>query len=189
MVELAEQIVVFIEDLGWIGGLIGSLLIIVESILPVLPLFVFITLNFVCFGNIIGFIISWFFTVIGCILSYKLFNGKLSDKYNRIVKDKDKILKYTKKFKNISLGSLAVLVAIPFTPAFIVNIAAGLSKMDFKKYIFAISIGKIALVYFWGYVGTSLIESIQNPIILIKIAIILLITYIISLITNKILKI
>ena len=58
------------------------------------------------------------------------------------------------------------------------NIAAGLTKMDFKKYFISLLIGKISLVYFWGFVGTSFIESISNPKILIKIFILLLITYI-----------
>lgn len=61
--------------------------------------------------------------------------------------------------------------------------------MDFKKYFTALLIGKISLVYFWGFVGTSFIESMSNPIILIKIFTLLVITYIISVIVNKILKI
>ena len=189
MVELAEQIKIFMQSLGLIGGFIGCILIMVESILPVLPLFVFITINFLCFGHLIGFIISWIFTIIGCIISYKICNGKLSKKYYNKINDKETLNKYTKKLKNMSLGSLTVLIAIPFTPAFLVNIASGILKMDFKKFITAIAIGKIALVYFWGYIGTSLIESISNPKILIEIVIIVLITYIISLIINKVLKV
>ena len=41
------------------------------------------------------------------------------------------------------------------------------------------------MVYFWGYIGTSLIESIKNPVILLKVGIIVLIMYIISKIVNK----
>ena len=52
--------------------------------------------------------------------------------------------------------------------------------MPKKKFIVALLIGKIGLVYFWGYIGTSLVESLKNPIILVKIVIILLVTYIIS---------
>ena len=66
---------------------------------------------------------------------------------------------------------------MPFTPAFMVNIVAGLIKMDFKKYFIALLFGKIALVYFWGFIGTSFIESIQNPVILFKIVVIMGCTY------------
>ena len=87
--------------------------------------------------------------------------------------------------ENISLSGLAVLVAIPFTPAFAVNIAAGLSNMPKKKFIMGILIGKIFMVYFWGYIGTTLLESITHPIYLLRICLLLLLAYIISKVANK----
>ena len=51
---------------------------------------------------------------------------------------------------------------MPFTPAFVVNIAAGLADVSFKKYLFALLISKIAIVYFWGYVGSNFLESITD---------------------------
>ena len=59
------------------------------------------------------------------------------------------------------------------------------SNMDTKKYLISIIIGKIFLVYFWGFIGTSLIESISNPKILIEIGIMMLIAFILSKIVNK----
>ena len=68
-----------IDALGVYGPLFGSLLIVVESILPVLPLFVFITLNYLAFGHFLGFIISWVCTILGCILAYFLVKKCLSN--------------------------------------------------------------------------------------------------------------
>ena len=87
--------------------------------------------------------------------------------------------------KRVSFPELVTIIAIPFTPAFLINIAAGMAKMPTKKFILAIMIGKISLVLFWGFIGTSLIESLKNPIIMFKIAIIVLISYIISYLVNK----
>lgn len=179
----------FIEYGGIAGSIIGCFLIIVESIIPIIPLAVFITINFLVYGNILGFIISWFFTVIGCILSYYLFKKGFGNRFENLTENKKVIKKYTKLFKNITISKLTLLIAIPFAPAFAFNVVAGLTKMDFKKYLIALLIGKISLVYFWGYIGTSLVESLGNPVILIKIGIILAITYIISKIVNKILKV
>ena len=61
--------------------------------------------------------------------------------------------------------------------------------MDFKKFLIATIIGKISLVYYCGFVGTSILESFSNPVVLIKIIILLLFTYVLSKIVNKILKI
>jgi len=85
----------------------------------------------------------------------------------------------------ISLSGLATLVAIPFTPAFAVNIAAGLSNLSKKKFLTGILIGKTFMVYFWGYIGTTLLESLTHPIYLAKILIMVSLAYIISKIVNK----
>ena len=86
---------------------------------------------------------------------------------------------------NIKLRNLVLLHAIPFTPAFAINIAGGLSQIGFKKYLVSLFIGKIFMVFFWGYVGTSLIDCIKNPIKFIYIGIILLIAYLISTFVSK----
>ena len=61
--------------------------------------------------------------------------------------------------------------------------------MDFKKYLTGLMIGKISLVYFWGFVGTSFIDSFKSPIILVKIVILLVLSYVVTILVNKLLKI
>jgi uncharacterized membrane protein YdjX (TVP38/TMEM64 family) len=181
----------FLLSIGIWGGLLGILLIIVESILPCLPLCVFITLVFLTFGNLIGFFICWGATVIGCLLSFTICK-KLKDWMHRHIKKS----KYHKKVDemmtyigDMSVASLAMLVAVPFTPAFVVNIAAGLSDMSYKKYTLAIIIGKSFMVYFWGYVGVNLIECFTHPIYLVKIIIMVLLAYVLGKIVNKYVKV
>ena len=57
--EILENLDIFtgtvLSSLGIWGALLSCLLIVVESILPVLPLCVFVTLLFYTFGSIIGF--------------------------------------------------------------------------------------------------------------------------------------
>lgn len=183
---------VFLSDLGIWGTLISCLLITVESILPVLPLCVFVTLVFYAFGNFFGFIISWIFTILGCFLSFTLVRSKFRNWFIKKFikgKEKGKLDKLMGYIDNMSISSLSMLVAIPFTPAFAVNIAAGLSKMSRKKYLVSMMIGKIFMVYFWGYIGTTLIESITHPEYLIKIVIMIFASFIVSKIVNKYLNI
>ena len=188
MINLLNNIVLFIENAGSIGALIGCVFIFVESIFPILPLMVFITINFLVFGNIIGFLISWVFTILGCIMSYYIFKKGFGNRFERLTENKKLLNKYKKIFKDISIYKLTMLIAIPFAPAFMINIVAGLVKMDFKKFFISLLIGKIALVYFWGFIGTSFVESIKDPIVLVKICIIMVITYFISYCVNKVLK-
>ena len=78
-----------------------------------------------------------------------------------------------------------MLISIPFTPAFLVNIISGVSKMNIKKFLPALALGKITLVIFWGYVGTTLIESLKDPIQILKVIILLVFAFIFSKLINK----
>ena len=176
---------VLLANLGVYGPLLGCLFICVESILPFLPLSVFITLNFLAFGKLIGFIISWIFTVLGCMLSFAIVRKKLKVWFDKKRNNKEKIDKVMKVIEKISFSQLVVIMAIPFTPAFLVNIAAGLTKMTYKRFLFALLIGKIFLVYFWGYIGVSLVESFKNPIVFFRVGVLLLLAYFLSLLVNK----
>ena len=183
--QINNYIEIILNNMGIYGPILGCLLICVESILPFLPLSAFITLNFLAFGNIVGFIISWIFTIVGCMLSFTLFRKKVKGWVDKKRKDKKRLEKIMQVLERISFAKLVVIMAIPFTPAFLINIAAGLTKMSYKRFLFALMLGKIFLVYFWGYIGTSLIDSLRNHIILLRIVIICLIVYVISLFINK----
>ena len=179
-----------LQGMGVWGPIIGCFFITIESMVPILPLFVFITLNFLAFGNIFGFIISWFFTCIGCSISFFLFRSKFQTWWYKRLKRKGLISTDTmNKITSLKFEQLTTIIAIPFTPAFLVNIAAGLSKMSYKKFLGALMLGKTFLVYFWGFVGVSLIESIKHPIYLLKVVILIGVAYIISKIINKKLQI
>ncbi len=176
-----------LNSLGILGPLFGCLLIMVESMIPILPLSVFITLNFYTFGNILGFIISYIFTVIGCIISFSIFRSKLKNKFDKFLNKKDhkQMKRIIKVFNKIKLENLVIFIALPFTPAFLINIAAGLSNMNKRKFLLAICIGKLFLVYFWGYIGITLIDSLTHPEYLIRICIIILVAYFFSKLINK----
>ena len=176
----------FLQNLGIMGAIISCALITIESILPILPICVFITLVFLTFGNFWGFIISWIFTCLGCIISFSLFRSKIKSWFEkRFVKKGSNIKEFMHYVDKMSLSSLTILIAIPFTPASVVNIAAGLSNMKFKKFLYATLIGKLFMVYFWGYIGTTLIECFTHPIYIVRILLMLIFAYIISKFVNK----
>lgn len=176
----------FLQNLGLMGAIISCALITIESILPVLPICVFITFVFLTFGSVLGFIISWIFTCLGCIISFLLFRSKIKKWFEKkFIKKGSKIKEFMKYIDDMSLSSLTILIAIPFTPASVVNIAAGLSNMKFKKFLYAILIGKLFMVYFWGYIGTTLIECFTHPIYIVRILLMLVFAYVISKFVNK----
>lgn len=177
----------FLTGLGLYGPILGCILILIESMIPVLPLSVFITLNFYAFGNIYGFFLSYILTVIGCNLAFYLSRRVLKGRTSYLIKkyDNNKILKLIDNFSTIKFKNLVLLMAFPFTPAFLINILSGSSKMEHNKFLYASIVGKPFMVYFWGYIGVTLIQSLTHPKYLIEIVIIMAAAYVVSIILNK----
>lgn len=170
------------------GGLLcGFLLVFIECFIPMLPLNIFVALNINSFGIIVGISISWVATCLGSIICYYIFkylDTKFTEKFlNRklIVK----IRRALHTFEKINFSELVLLVTLPFTPSFLINILCGLVKMTKKKFISALLIGKIFSIVFWGYIGKSFIDSLTDIKSLVFIGITLLIAYIISKIISK----
>ena len=180
MQNIINEIIIWLQNLVsstpiGISIFLGMLIIVIESIIPELPLGIFIALNVHLFGNVLGFTMSWIATCIGCSLSFfivrKLFNKKLKKKF----KKDGKIHNILKRIDKLELSSLVLIITLPFTPAFAINIAAGLSNMSYKKFIIAILISKVFIVLFWGYIGTSFLQSVTDIWVIIKICLMMFI--------------
>lgn len=189
MEDLLQQLVSFIQNFVSNNNIILSLgmgifAIILESIIPILPLAVFIAINIIAFGNIVGFTISFLATVIGCSISFFIFR-KFKDFVQKKLKKDSKILNFINKINDLKFSSLTLILAMPFTPAFSINIAAGLSNMKYKKYLLALLISKLFMVYFWGYVGNTILENITDISLMIKLGIMVLTLFVVSKIVTK----
>ena len=169
----------YISDLGI---LFGFFIVFIECFLPVLPLCVFITLNINAFGFLTGLLVSWTATCLGCYLCY-LFFYFLEKKYlNKYLNKKtfEKINKAITRFNSISFSQLVLLITLPFTPSYLINVVCGVSHVNKDKYIFALLIGKVFSTSFWAYIGKSLIQSVTDIYSLIFIGIALVLAYILS---------
>jgi len=169
------------------GIIVGFILIFIESFLPFLPLGVITTLNINAFGFLFGTILSWLSTCIGCIVVYTLIYN-ISNKYiYKLFKEKTKkkIEKAIHKFQNIKLSTLTLIITLPFTPSFLVNILSGVAGIKKEKFIISILIGKLFMISFCAIIGKSFLESMTDIKSLIFIVLTLLIAYVISKIVSK----
>lgn len=182
--QVVDYVVTIAKDLG---PIFGMSIIMLESIIPVLPLSVFIALNVASFGSFFGIILSWISTVLGCTMSFFIFRKLFRNKLNRLIKKKDlnKIKSIMNRIDKISISNLTLLIAIPFSPAFLINIASGLSKISYKKFLVSLLIGKLIMTYFWGYIGSSLLESLTDITVFLKIVFLLIIALVISKVVEK----
>lgn len=192
MLGTLNQIIQNCTNLISEGGIIvGFLIVLAEAFLPVLPLGAFVTLNVNAFGIFIGLLISWIATTTGCFIAYMLFYYISENIIFKIIskKTKEKVLEKTKIFKELTLTQLVLIITLPFTPSFLINILAGLTEMPKKKYLISLLIGKSLMITFWAFIGKSFLESITNIKAIVFIILILSISYLITKIVSKKLKI
>ncbi len=191
IMEILKELDFFIESLfdqmGYLAVILAGFLIVIESILPILPLAVFITLNIYYFGAVLGFLISWILTCVGCYISFYLFRNKVKFWFDKRIIERNRVRlnKLMTGVDKLKFEQLTLLIANPFTPAFMINIVAGLSSMKKRKFISSILIGKIFLVIFWGFIGTSLIDSLKDPFKVLYVVVLSVLAYIVSKIINK----
>lgn len=183
--ELNDIINEFLLSLGILAPILSSILIVLEGILAFLPLFVFITVNILILGPLFGGLISWICTTIGGFLTFYLCRKGFHDFFQKKTKNRKLISKYNKVIDNLSFVRLVLFVAIPFMPSFFINVGSGLSNIPVKKYLYALILGKIFIVVFWGYIGTNLISCLTNPIEFVKVVILMLIAYLVAKFVSK----
>ena len=186
--DIVNYIIDFSTDFISTGGLLyGFIIVFMEALLPMLPLGVFVALNVTAFGFFIGTLLSYIATMVGSFLVYLLFTV-LEEKFISKFLNKKKLGRLRRglyRFRNITLSQLVLIITLPFTPSFLVNILSGMAKISKEKFILALIIGKIFVVIFWGYIGKSIITGYDDLKSIIFIAVALLIAYIISKIVSK----
>ena len=185
---IINDIVNYMVSLGPVGGFV---LILLEAVLPPLPLGVIVGLNMLSFGNVFGFVLSYVAVIIGCMTSFFLFRYLVKDKYMKWFNqtNQTRIEKWMDKLSNIKFTTLVVVFALPITPAFLVNIAGGLSEISYKKYLMALIVGKPAMLLFYGYIAVSLVDSLKDPVNIIRVVLLVTITYIVSKIIERVVKV
>lgn len=186
--SIIDSIIYFLSSFGIVGGF---LLVALESFFPVFPLGIFVGLNILAFGDLVGYLMSYIATVCGAFLVFLLFRKVFKNLVSKLFKNKKRkvIERFISKITCMKFSSLVVILAVPFVPVAILNVAAGISNISWKKYLLALVIGKISIIYFWGFIGKGLLESVKDPKILITIGIMLVIAYVLSKVVEKIFKI
>ena len=183
--ELNESLNTFLLNAGIWAPLLSSLLIVLEAIFAFLPLCVFVTINLLTMGNIFGCIVSYCCTIVGCFLTFLLCRVGLNPLFQKFIKNKSGLTKFMNMIDKMSFSKLVLIISIPLTPSFFVNLAAGLSKIPKKKYFYALLFGKTIIILFWGFLGTSLVDCLTNPLMLIKVILMILVCNLVSKFINK----
>lgn len=164
-----------LNDYEKLGPLPGILLPFIEAFLPFLPLFVFVLANSAAYGLLKGFLYSWLGTSLGSLAVFLIIRQLGNNKLFIKIRTNKQVKLVTSWVERRGFGPLFILLCFPFSPSSVINVVAGLSKVNIYQFILAVFLGKSVMIFSIAYVGTSVLEFAQNPLktIVVSICIIL----------------
>lgn len=175
-----ENIQQFLQQYRALGPFPGILLPLAESFFPPLPLILFVVGNGAAYGFLYGSLLSLIGTCTGSVIVYWIFR-KLSDRrFGRWIKKNRKIRSTLYWLEQHGFGPLFLLFCFPFTPSSLVNVASGLSGLNFRSFLLAVLLGKTIMICFVSYIGDSWLDLFYNPLKFLVIAGVVLILWLIG---------
>ncbi|CAM4060338.1 TVP38/TMEM64 family protein [Lederbergia lenta] len=159
-----ENMMDLIEKYRSFGPLPSILLPMIEAFLPFLPLFLIVMASANAFGLGWGFLFSWIGASVGALLVFLLVRRYGEARFFRFLQRKEKVQSLTNWVERHGFGPLFLLLCFPFTPSAIVNIVAGISRINIYQYMLAVLAGKAVMIFIMSFIGYDIISLIKQPI-------------------------
>ncbi len=172
--ENREFWIELIEKHPLIAPLIGVFLVFLKSIIPIIPLFLFVAINIYAFGFIGGYFLSLLGSVLGSFTVFKIFKYIASKSRYQ---PNHKIKQFLNWFKQKEGKTIFILICIPFAPASLINIVSGLTKVNDKVFLTYLIAGKAIMLIFWMFFAFGISKIFENPIYFIGAIFILIVGY------------
>lgn len=158
----------------------GFFLVILESFLPILPLFVIVVLNINSFGFIIGFLISYAATVTGSYLVFTIIRKLFRRRAQNYIRKRRQLRKWLDFLNKNSFVFLFIMLALPFTPTIMMNILAAIANIKRAAYLYILLGAKAIMILSMAVVGYDVTAFFTSPTRLVFSILLLVALYFIS---------
>lgn len=175
-----EGIQSIFERFEQFGIFAGFFLVILESFVPVLPLFAIVILNINSYGFILGFLISYTASVTGSYLVFLVVRFLFRNPAQRYIHSKEKLERMLRFVDERGFTFAFILLALPFTPTSVVNVIAALSNMKAKVYLLILLVAKVIMIGSMALVGYDITEFFNSPVRLVFSSVLLVVLYLFS---------
>jgi uncharacterized membrane protein YdjX (TVP38/TMEM64 family) len=159
-----ENILKLLENYKDLGFLPGILLPMLESFIPVLPLFVFVAGNAAAYGFWLGFIYSWIGVCAGSAIVFTVVRKYGQKRILAFLTRHEKISKTLHWVEKHGFGMLFLLYCFPFTPSALINVVAGVSQISTRTYFLALFLGKLVMIAIVSFIGYDFMDVIKSPV-------------------------
>jgi uncharacterized membrane protein YdjX (TVP38/TMEM64 family) len=158
-----EDIKALLDRYSDLGPLPGILLPLLESLLPILPLVVFVFANSAAYGMWLGFLYSWIGACIGAMLVFLIarwFGRRFGPRIRRRFPKTERFFTWVERK---GFTPIFLLSCFPFSPSALINISAGLSNMPLHSFMTAIILGKAVMIFTLSFIGSDLQAMVDQP--------------------------
>ncbi|MDN4073783.1 TVP38/TMEM64 family protein [Fictibacillus terranigra] len=159
-----ENILHFLEQYRDLGFLPGVLLPLLEAIIPVLPLFIIVAGNAAAYGFWLGALFSWLGAVIGSLIVFYFVRKLGQQRFLHFITRHRKIERLLGWMERHGFGTLFLIYCFPFTPSALINVIAGLSRINQKTFVLSVTLGKLVMIAIISFIGYDFLDVIKNPL-------------------------
>lgn len=146
-----------------LGPFPGVFLTFAKSFVPPLPTILIVGLNAAVYGFWLGALYSWIGLVLGCLATFLIVRRIAGHPYLERWARKPKVQKGMRWIRRNAFSYVFILSLFPIGPFVVVNIAAGLARMQLRSFAIAVAFGKAAMVLAVSYVGDDWKRFVQHP--------------------------
>ncbi len=157
-ISSVEGFVSYARSFGQVMTAAIFLVTIVQAVVPVIPFVILCIANGILFGIFKGSLLTWAGTLMGASITF--FVSRMLGREWALRSHRDSGLKYFEKIEG-HRGFFVVLGLrfLPYFPAPLINVSAGVSRIRFFWFFLASAIGKLPFILGYSILGYSLLSS------------------------------
>lgn len=159
-----ENILKLLEQYRDLGFLPGILLPMLESFIPILPLFLFVAGNAAAYGFWLGFIYSWIGVCLGSAIVFLLVRRYGQKRFLNFLNRHTNTTRMLNWVERHGFGMLFLIYCFPFTPSALVNVVGGLSRINIKTFFLALALGKLVMIAIVSFIGYDFVDVLKSPL-------------------------
>ena len=154
LANFIERVKEVYENLGILAA-IG--LPYLETLFPVLPLFLMTAFNILSYGLFWGYLYTYIGTTTGTIAIFLFMRYISTKRFKSSWREKPNVEKYLNWLENTHPVLHVVVLMIPFSPTFMINYSMGLSNMRFVTFLFITFVSRAIMLVICIPLGMTLV--------------------------------
>lgn len=183
-ISTVEGFVAYTRSFGPIMPVSSFVITLVQAIFPVIPFVIICSANGVLFGLVSGTLITWAGTLAGASLTFFI-SRRLGYEWaaRRYMKTRFRKIDEMNGYK----GFLVILGLrlLPYFPAPLINVSAGVSRINFFWFLLASAIGKLPFIIGYTLLGFNLLHTKNYALAATILVALLLVPYLIVRTTKR----